>query len=474
MRSALCPLRMTSRLSSVLSLLSSVILLLGLASCGGGKSSSTPSNVGGGYTLQVSGGTLNDGSGYNGLVVLATLRDSDGYGPTYPWTITITGPDIAADDPLTVDYEMGQSYMSWEWYGFQPSSGAYRATATNYDGSVSVSYDFSITNNSTIARPTPGASTSGNIVNLSWSAVTGASSYYYEVCPPSSTQACLYSFTTGLTGTASFSGLSSGDYLIRVRAYTSDRTSLQSLATQENVSEYSFSYPVIADPAASGYTLSAAGGILDYGLQGPGGAAIYGLSLWTSIAYNNAAPTGNWNITVQDPNGLTINYIYPANVKHYAYWYYGIEPVAGTYTITATYGSVIKTASFTLSDTNPILLPLVVTELASDISVVKQANDDRTISWNSVLGAGSYYLNIWAEVWNSTTRQWEYNEVYGQWVNSSTTSLVVPAVTFTSGTQYDVYVTAHIVDMSNATPPSSTPTRADMSENYNPVSFIAP
>ncbi len=455
---------------SLISLLSSIILLLLLSSCGGGGSS-TPSNVGGGYTLQVSGGTLNDGSGANGLVVLATLRDSEGYGPTYPWTVTITGPDIPADNPLTVNYEMGQSYMSWEWYGFEPSSGTYRATATNHDGSVTVYYDFSITNNSTIARPSPGASTSGNIVTLSWSAVTGASSYYYEVCPPSFTQPCLYYFTTGLTGTASFTGLSSGDYLIRVRAYTSDRTSVRSLAPQENVSEYSFSYPVSADPAASGYTLLAAGGILDYGLQGPAGAAIYGLSLWTSIADNNAAPTGNWNITVQDPNGLTTNYIYPANVKHYAYWYYGIEPAPGTYNVTATYGGVTKTAVFSISATSSGMTPQL--SLPSGISATPVNTNDWNIAWSALSGAGSYYVNIWSEEWNSTTKQWEYNEVYGQWVDSLTTSLIVPAATFTPGTQYDVYVTAHKVDMSNAALPSSTPTRADMSENYNPYSFIA-
>src|SRR3990172_9363689 len=146
MLSALCPLRMTFRLSyillcrssgvrplsslvhrpsSLLSLLSSVILLLFLASCSGGKTNSTPSNVGGGYTLQVSGGTLNDGSGYNGLVVLATLRDSEGLGPAFSWTISITGPDIPSDSPIIVEYQDSypNSYMSWEWAGFEPSSG---------------------------------------------------------------------------------------------------------------------------------------------------------------------------------------------------------------------------------------------------------------------------------------------------------------------------------------------------------------
>lgn len=52
---------------------------------------SPPTNVGGGYTLKVSGGTLNGGAGTNGLIVLVTLRDSGGDGPgAAGWTVTVT------------------------------------------------------------------------------------------------------------------------------------------------------------------------------------------------------------------------------------------------------------------------------------------------------------------------------------------------------------------------------------------------
>lgn len=82
-----------------------IITTLAFSGCGKHKkSSSPPTNIGGGYTLVVSGGTLNDGSGVNGLVVLATLRNSSGAGPggAAGWKIKITGPGI--NTALEADY----------------------------------------------------------------------------------------------------------------------------------------------------------------------------------------------------------------------------------------------------------------------------------------------------------------------------------------------------------------------------------
>ncbi len=492
MLSALCPMRMTSRLSyillgrssgvrplsslvhrpsSLLSLLPSVILLLFLASCGGGKGNSTPANVGGGYTLQVSGGTLNDGSGSNGLVVLATLRDSEGLGPAFPWTISITGPDIPSDSPIIVEYQDSypNSYMSWEWAGFEPSSGTtYRATATSPDGSVSIRYDFSINNTKTLTRPDTSVSSFGSSYTLTWLAVSGAASYSYEIFPPSGGVTIYYVTNTSANlGTLT----SNGDYLVRVRAYASNRASLQGLPAQENVSEYIFTFPVGGNQTSDNYSFIAKGGLLDYGLRGPGNTPIYGLSIWTSILQTSPAspPAGNWNITIKQGSTIIANFIYPAGSEHYAYWYYSIEPVIGTsYTVEATYGTAVKTATFTIADSTPTL------NLPFNINAIPEANNDVTVTWNTVTGAGSYLLNIWAEEWNNVTKQWEYNEVFGQWVDASTTNVRVPAAEFVSGTIYDVYITAHEVNMSSASAPSTTPSEADMSENYNPVSFVAP
>lgn len=455
-----------------------ILLSFPIASCGGNKAD-IPPNVGGGYTLKVSGGTLNDGSGANGLVILATLRDNQGWGPVSPWTITITGPGISASAPLEVEYHEYQhySYMSWEWAGFKPLSGTYRATATNLERTVTLYDDFTINSGSTLSRPAPSATSSGNTVTLSWPQVANAGSYYYEACAPASSgQGCLYGYTTGLSQNVTFGNLVNGDYLIRVRAYTSNRLSLQTVFSQENVSEYALSFPIGGDETSNNYSFNAALGILDYGLRGPGSTPIYGLSLWTSILYgspNPTAPPGNWNIIISGPNGLSANFIYPKNVKHYAYWYYSIEPVPGTYTITATYGSARKDVVLTIQSASA-RLPLP-TNISAEL-----AGSDISISWNAVSGAKSYYLNLWAEVWNSITKQVEYKEVWGGWVKDSgaaATSAVIAKSTsmIPSGLSCDVYVTAHEVDMTSASPPSSV-SYADMSENYYgyPLSFLTP
>lgn len=463
------------RRSSIAFLLSFLVLLLILSSCHG-KNKNSPSNVGGGYTLLVSGGTLNDGSGVNGLSVLATLRDSNGMGPTNTWFIDITGPGISPTSPLSIDYESGWSYMGYEWGYIEPAAGAniYRATATNPSDGTVIHYDFSINSASVQARPAPSAGISGDTITLSWEAVNAAS-YYYEVCPPSSTLPCETGFTTALSASITFAGHPTGDYLIRVRAYSTDRAGLSTssspsptLASQENVSEYAFSFPVGTTVNPNNIDFKASVGVMDYGLGDPSGP-VYGLVIWTSVTENNAAPAGNWNIIVTDPNDKVFNFIYPAGATHYVYWYYGIEPVSGTYDIQAVYisGSVEKPPlSLTLSDTTPRLNLPTITGALSDVS------GNVTVSWNAVTGAasvGSYYVNIWAEVWNNN--QWDYREVGKEWVNAGTLSTIVTVAPYIKDNQYDVYVTACEVDMT-AAPPSTAP-RVDMSENYNPYSFVA-
>lgn len=462
----------------------SCLLILTAASCGGGGSSPPP-NVGGGYTLQVAGGTLNDGSGTSGLVVLATLRDDAGRGPTSNWTLSITGPGIDDSAPLVVEYTdyLPGSYMSWEWAEFDPIPGTtYRATAMNAGGTVTLRYTFAVAS-STLQRPIPGATPSTNSISLSWSSINNAHSYSYEVCSPSSK--CVSGLTTTPSATADFSSfgssLETGDHLVRIRAYSSDRKAISDsasaappLASPENVSDYSFSCPVNGDPNAASYALNAAVGVMDFGLRGPGNTPINGLTIWTSIRYNNAAPAGNWNVTVTDPSGYITNYLYPAAEDHHLYWYYGIEPLIGTYTITANYGSVTKSTTVTLSSTTSSLVPLT----ASSITATGQINGDRLISWSRVSGAGSYYASIWSLVWNKTSHQFDYLEVWEAWVKdpgTGTAASVTAAAAdagFSSGMEYDVYISAAQYDMASS--PGATPSRVDMSENYNPKTFLVP
>jgi hypothetical protein len=477
--------RMPVRRALVFSILLTVLFL---SSCGGGKDNSNPgppTNVGGGYTLKASGGTLNDGTGVNGLAILATLRDNQGWGPTIPWTITITGPGISADYPLTLEYSDPRrgSYMSWEWSGFDPLPGSYRATATN--GSATIHYDFTV-KSAVLSRPAPNASVSGNDMTVSWPAVANAKSYGYAVCGPGSE--CISGITTDTSEIASFATLTTGDYFIQIAAYATDRSALYvshkaspALAPQENVSEYQLTFPVGGDQTESHYGLNAAGGVLDFGLRGPNNTPIYGLAIWTSIQDttnpgNPTAPSGDWNITITDPNGVVMNYLYFAGDRHYEYWYYNVEPVAGTYLVTATYGAATKTASFSLANTTPNLAPLSYDQISASLvpNAGNAAVNDISITWPAVTGATSYYVSLWADIWNNVTNQYEYSEVWGNWVSATNTRVLNGDVV--SGLTCDVYITASATDMASATPPSPVPGRADMSENYYgyPVPFVTP
>ncbi len=470
----------------------SVILLFTLFGCKGGKKNNpgTPTNADGGYTLVASGGTLNDGSGAKGLSLLVTLRDGSGWGPTLPWTITITGPGISS--PLVVDYSDPRlgSFMTWEWASFDPVPGTYRATAT--DGSTTIYDDFTITS-SVLSRPAPNASSSGSDIKLTWPSIDGAGSYAYNVCDPDTN--CITGYTTDTSAVVSFGTLTTGSYFIEVDAYATDLVALYAnhlsspgLAPQENISEYSFTFPVGGGQISANYSLQTAGGILDYGMRDSNNTPIYALAIWTSIQdlSTNPSPTvpsGDWNIMVTDPNGLVMNYIYPANEGHNAYWYYNIEPVrGGTYTVTATYGGASESAAFSFANTNPNpnLIPLSVTDSRSDISASLVSNaananvKDISITWLSVINAKSYYISLWADVWNSSTKQYKYDEVWGNWVNTTNARVLNGSVA--SGLQCDVYVTACQIDMTSPTPPQTAPTRADMSENYHgyPLPFLTP
>ncbi len=450
---------------SLLSLLSSVILLLFLTSCGGGKGSSTPSNVGGGYTLQVSGGTLNDGTTSKGLVVLATLRNSGGMGPgaAAGWTITITGPGIGS--PLTVNYDDGSSssYITWWWERFNPQPGNYTAKATN--GATTLTYNFSV-DTSFISQPD--LQYVGNTV--SWNPVAGAGSYYYQVIDSSGTPVSPYfGYLDGGSVSYSFSLdstlLPSGGYQIEVFAHTKSRVDLMNdpaaspyLPSPENVSVSRLDF--VAGSSGSGYTLDARGGVL-YEDEYPVGTHHYGLVIWTSLLTNTTSPTppaGDWTMTVTGPGISTpIVFIYPGTYSHYIWWDFGAVPGAGTsYTVTAV-------SSGGTSISQPFTIPNVTSKLpvATGLTATATNGGGATVIWSAVTGANSYYVNVWTDVGGV------YTEIAGSWVASI--SAVIPNGTLTKGVSYDVYVTACQLDMTDmkSVPLPVTPgTQVDMSDTY--------
>lgn len=443
-----------------------------LPACGGGGSGSgsvAESKVTAVYTPKVSGGTLNDGSGTNGLAVLATLRDSQGTGPglTGGWKITITGPGIT--QPLVVSYDDGApaSYEIWRWEGFGPATGTYTATASN--GTATLTATFNINSTSTSQQP-PLTKTGSTI---SWSPVSGAGSYYYKVTDGTGSTVTS-SYIDAVPSMVSYSfqlpTLSDGSYLVEVFAYTgsfpqlmADTSPSPSLPSQENISSSKMTL-VVAGGVDGTHNLSAKGGTLYMGKDS--NVDQYGLVVWTSLLTSTATPpAGDWTISVTGPGiSVPLTFTYPKTDSHYVYWDFGTVPAGGTYSVTATTSGSTETlfAQFTIPSPTE-QLPFV-TGLG-----VTSASSSYTVNWNTVPGAGSYYVNVWAYVGGI------YTEVAGAWIAGSTLTAQIPNSSLTTGTVYDVFVTACALDMTTGTTlPPPSPSQVNMSDNtFAPVSFTA-
>lgn len=461
-----------SAIKSITMVFLAVVLLFALPACHskskGSDTSDTPPdtssplNVGGGYTLVVSGGTLNDGSGVNGLTVLATLRDDSGYGPggAAGWEIEITGPGIVS--PLVVSYEDGSpaSYSTWWWEQTDPQSGTYTATAS--DGTTTLIYDFSIQSSSNLSQPD--VNVAGTTVF--WDPVSGAGSYYYELTDGSGvTSTYGYIESDPLLTQYSFelpAALPDGSYLVSVYALTANRLALgednaawPSLPAQENDAVKTIDF--VQGGTGSGYVLNARGGVLYEGSFFS--TDYYGLVVWTSILTTTTpetAPAGNWDVTVTGPGIATpITFTYPKTDSHYIYWDFGTVPDSGTYTVSAiaTGSTTTLSTTFTVPNTTSKL------PVATGLAATATSGGGASVSWNSVSGAGSYYVNIWAEI------DGYYTEVAGGWVNA--TSAIIPSGTLTEGVTYDVYVSAcqlDMMDMNSVPLPVAPDSQVDMSD----------
>lgn len=447
-----------------------IVTIFGLlTACGGGGGSgnkSAPSNVGGGFTLLASGGTINDGSGNNGLALLATLRDGNGVGPGLSggWQVAITGPGMT--QPLKVSYDDGSpsSYQLWRWEGLNPATGTYTATASN--GTVSLSCNFTINSANNLQRVALAKSGS----TLTWNPVSGAGSYYYLVSDGTGSTV-VSGYLNGDPSLTAYSfqlpTLADGSYQVEVFAHAqslpqlmSDPSSAPSLTAQENISVARMELAIAGGNPGS-YDLAAKGGILYLG-KDSANVDRYGLAVWSSILTSTATPpAGDWTVAVTGPGITTpLTFTYPKTDTHYLYWDFATPPASGSYTVTATAPGYTLTAGFTIPN-QAAQLPV-----AANITVTPTASS-YTITWNAVPGASSYNVNVWATVGGV------YTEIAGEWVNDSAAS--VPKGSLTGGVLYDVYVTAATLDMTTTKSlPTPNPLQVDMSDNtYGAVSFTA-
>ena len=208
-----------------------------------------------------------------------------------------------------------------------------------------------------------------------------------------------------------------------------------------------------------GYSLNARGGVLNEGYGN------HGIAVWASIitaptnssAVSPTPPAGDWNVTVTGPgiaNTAPITFTYPRGDSQYVFWDFEIIPSSsGSYTVTA----VPAAGGDKITTTFTIPAPTQELPLAT-VTATATSGGGANVSWTAVSGANSYYVNVWAVV------DGFYTEIAGNWVTG--TSATVAAGTLTPGVEYDVYITACQLNMTDTTttPPASPGIQVNMSD----------
>jgi hypothetical protein len=421
--------------------------LLLVAACGGSHSGVDI----GTYALEITPGRYFNGSGTQSLALLATARDKTGTGPAEPWPAEVLQAATAVADTFNYDDSSVGSVQDWWWPGVTASDGeSFSLQLTGPDGGNTVQ-TFTVPSASPLALALP--SLSADATTLNWNAVSGAVSYECLVYTQGSLQLDAKSTSPG----CDVSALPAGSYTAQVLAMTADLAALTKDSTQTpklpsrfDVSEADLGFVLGAGDA--GVQVTAVGGAIDYGGASPGLALWFGLS-----ALGGAASPISWNISVTGPGipaAMPLTLSYPANTKAYLTWDYNLSSTPGNYTATFTSSAGEAFASFAVG-TPPSLAA------ASGITATLQSNGDVVVNFSPVTGARSYEVSAWG---GSPSVP-----VDAQWVAGG--PVTFPKASFSSGTQYSVYVDATNADLVGETQPSSL----TVSENtYAPVTFTAP
>ena len=135
------------------------------------------------------------------------------------------------------------------------------------------------------------------------------------------------------------------------------------------------------ESATGGFTLKVAGGTLNDG-SGKNGLAV--LATLRDSKGNGPGLNGGWKVTITTPGGttpLTVLYDDDSPASYQIWRWKGLDPAAGIYTATASNGTATLTSSFTINT-------------ASTIQRAVLTKSGNTISWPSVVGAGSYYCKV--------------------------------------------------------------------------------
>lgn len=143
------------------------------------------SGSGTGFFLQSRGGVIYMGKDELGddqyaLAIWTSILTAAGDRPASAWTVTVTGPGLAA--PLTFTYPASNShYIYWD-FGPIPEAGLYEVTATGSGDPLIESFTIqNLTAQLPIVTGLAKTQDPGEDVNVSWNPAPGASSYYVNV-----------------------------------------------------------------------------------------------------------------------------------------------------------------------------------------------------------------------------------------------------------------------------------------------------
>jgi hypothetical protein len=416
------------------------LVVMSLVAAGCGRDAPAPEP----YVLRATVGTYEDGSGRIGMAGLTAIRAENGEGPDRAWELAVARGGSALG--ATAWYPAHATHAVSFWPDVAPSEAVtYDVLAS--DGDRTLDATVSLGGGAPLEVPAPVLAVDG--AGLEWSPVSGAMAYACVV----SAGAALHVQQMSPVAGCDLAALPAGGYLASIEALSADPLAIAAGAAPALPARFDVSHArlgILRRTGGAPLALRAAGGRIDYGL-------LPGLAIWTGLSAPDGAPAGgDWSIEVTGPNlppADPLRFTLPASFTQRLVWAYGLPPDPGLYTLTARSGLEVVTTQFAIGAPAPLPLP-------TGISVQMPGSGVVRLTWDAVPGARSYLAAAWLGA----------SFVAGQWVAGAEAQF--PAGTFTTGTTYDVYVTATDVGMSGGAAP---PTRVSASENgYAPANFVGP
>lgn len=128
-------------------------------------------------SLEAAGGAYDNGVGPRSMAVWLSLSNADGSAVAGDWTVSIVGPNLPPENPITLTYWAGFPRLAAWAVGVPAAGGIYTATATS--GAQVAVGQFAVGSPDWLSMPTGVVASDGaqGSASVSWSPVAGVGSY---------------------------------------------------------------------------------------------------------------------------------------------------------------------------------------------------------------------------------------------------------------------------------------------------------